>query len=219
MKEKLARRNVHRYHLEEVELAIKYLGYQPKRLYDMGCGAGTVMMGAKELGIEAYGNDVNKASIDMLNEMGFNAQHGFTKDVAMPNVPMDIVINFDYLEHTYTPFEDLQQCFDLLKPGGFMHLKTLYLDCPEHKKNGAAWNLFGLGHFYFFTEDVLKTMIEKSGFDIIHAKTDEMISVYARKPGGELASAVQFIEKDRSRVHRLVRRTARRALSKIRSLM
>jgi hypothetical protein len=130
---------------------------------------------------------------------------------------MDIVINFDYLEHTYTPFEDLGRCLDLLKPGGFMHLRTLYLDCPAHKNNGEAWNLFGNGHFYFFTVDVLKAMVEKSGFEIIHTRTDELISVYARKPGGDSSNAVQFIERDRSRLHKLLRRTAGRALSIIRS--
>jgi 2-polyprenyl-3-methyl-5-hydroxy-6-metoxy-1,4-benzoquinol methylase len=203
-KAKLERTNVHSFHREQVEIAVKYLGYRPKRLYDMGCGAGTIMMAARDLGIEAYGNDINKASVDMLHEMGLNARHGFTQDIEMPDAPMDIIINFDYLEHTYRPFDDLKRCLSLLKPGGLMHLRTLYLDCPDHRQNGEAWNMFGCGHFYFFTEDVLKTMVERAGFEVIDTKTDEMISVYARKPGGSMTNLIQYIEPDKSKLHKIL---------------
>lgn len=184
LEKKLSRPGVLDVHRKHVLQAKKYLGYQPERLYDMGCGAGTIMLAAKDLGIEAFGNDINKACIDWLQGQGFKAQHGFTSNLSIPEEKMDIVINLDYIEHTYTPLEDLKMCFDMLKPGGILYLKTLYLGCPDHKTKGEAWQLFGHGHFYYYTPKVLKEMVKAAGFTIIEATEKSLITIVARRPGG-----------------------------------
>ena len=117
----------------------------------------------------------------MLRERGFEAKHGFTTELELPKQYFDIVINFDYLEHSYTPKEDLQICHEILKPGGLLYLKTLYLDCPQHKEKGAAWGLFGSGHFHYFTWPVLKKMIESVGFSIEKEQLGQLVFVAARR--------------------------------------
>jgi len=164
-----------------MKAAIDFFASKPKRVYDMGCGAGTVMMAAKEEGLEAWGNDVNKAAVEMLSEMGFNVQHGFTEELELPSEYFEIVMNFDYLEHSYTPLEDLKVCHRILKPGGLMYLKTLYLDCPSHREKGEAWQLFGSGHFYYFSMSVLKRMIESVGFKIENVLEGQLVFIAARR--------------------------------------
>ncbi|MDX2287571.1 MAG: class I SAM-dependent methyltransferase [Hyphomicrobiaceae bacterium] len=181
LQKKLDRPNVLEVHRTHVETAQKYLGRKAKTLYDMGCGAGTVMMGARDLGIEAAGNDVNKVSVDMLREMGLDAKHGFTKDLDLPADAYDIVMNFDYLEHSYEPFDDLKTCYRITRPGGILYLKTLYLGCPDHVAKGEAWHLLGQGHFSFFTADALKAMIKNAGFKLESVKAGGLITVVARK--------------------------------------
>lgn len=179
---KLERKNVMDIHRKHVTTAMERLGHPAERLYDMGCGAGTVMMAARELGLEAWGNDVNKAAVDMLREAGFEARLGFSSELDLPGGHFDIVINFDYLEHSFTPMADLRTCFDIVKPGGIMYLKTLYLDCPAHREKGEAWQLFGAGHFYYFTTDVLRRMIEAVGFTIEDVREGQLVFVVARRP-------------------------------------
>jgi 2-polyprenyl-3-methyl-5-hydroxy-6-metoxy-1,4-benzoquinol methylase len=182
LERKLKRTNVRDIHRKHVEAAIKYFGRTPKRLFDMGCGAGTTLMAARELGIETWGNDVNKAAVNMLRGDGHNVHLGFTNELDLPTNYFDIVLNFDYLEHSYSPMADLRTCFDLLPAGGVMYLKTLYLDCPSHREKGEAWQLFGIGHFYFFTPEMLLSMIKACGFEVLDVKKGQLIFVAARRP-------------------------------------
>ena len=179
---KLDRKNVRSIHRTHVKTAIAACTTKPLKLFDMGCGAGTMLMEAKELGLEAWGNEVNKAAVDLLNGMGFNVWHGFTFELDLPVSQFDIVTNFDYLEHSYTPLEDLKTCFEISKPGGILYLKTLYLDCPAHKEKGENWQLFGLGHFHFFSVDVLKKMVESVGYKIKDVRVGGLVFILAERP-------------------------------------
>ncbi len=182
VKHKRERKNVRDIHRRHIQTAMGYLSYKPERLFDMGCGAGTTLLEARALGLDAQGNEINRAAVDLLRSEGFSVQHGFTQDLTLPRAHFDIVLNFDYLEHTYTPKNDLDVCFDILKPNGILYLKTLYLGCPDHVAKGADWQLFGIGHFHFFTLEVLNAMIVASGFEIIEVRAGQLVFVAARKP-------------------------------------
>ncbi len=179
---KLDRKNVHDVHRKHVDTAITALGRTPELLYDMGCGAGTVMTAAREMGLVAEGNDINKAAVDRLREDGFHALHGFTDELDLPSERYDVVINFDYLEHSYLPKEDLATCLRILRPGGIMYVKTLYLGCPAHVEKGERWQLFGIGHFHFFSSDLLCTMIRNAGFEIVDVSLGQLVFIIARRP-------------------------------------
>ena len=182
MQRKLDRPNVNAVHNKTVVNAIEMHGGKPETLYDMGCGSGTIMMEAQKIGLVAEGNDINRASTDMLNERGIKAYHGYTKDVH-PDKQFDIVMNLDYIEHSYEPFDDLKKCFEIMKPGGILYLKTLYLECPPHLLEGDHWKLFGAGHVHYFFPRTMKTMIEKAGFTVFDIQLSfNILRIVARKP-------------------------------------
>jgi SAM-dependent methyltransferase len=183
--QKLARPRVRRMHRKAIRTALRFLNRPPERLYDMGCGAGTTLMEAKALGLEAWGNDINKSAVDMLNASGCRAFHGFSKEIELPEAYFDVVLNFDYLEHSYTPLADLQKCFAITKPGGVLSLKTLYLDSPPHRAKGEGWELFCAGHFHFFTPDVLQSMLESVGYEILDVELGELIHIVAKRPADQ----------------------------------
>lgn len=178
---KRERKNVMDIHTKHVQRAIDAHGNDPKSLFDMGCGAGTVMEAARSLGLEAAGNDINKYAMEQLAEMGFSTYFGFTDEIDLDD-KFDIVINFDYLEHTFSPWADLQMCFDMLNPGGVLYLKTLYLNCPDHVEKGEHWQLFGNGHHYFFYNDMLRDMVERAGFELVEVRDPQLIFIMARRP-------------------------------------
>jgi SAM-dependent methyltransferase len=186
---KLLRPNVAKVHRRHVERALAQLGRPARSLFDMGCGAGTVLHAARALGLEASGNDINHYAIERLREAGFPAVHGFTSELQLTG-QYDIVTNFDYLEHTHTPFDDLKTCFELLAPDGILYLKTLYLGSADHRRDGEGWKLFGPGHFHFFFPEVLLAMIREAGFMVEHVETPQLIFVLARKaaPAGRFGA-------------------------------
>ncbi len=179
---KRARKNIEEVHRKHIEQAISFLGRPAKTLFDMGCGAGTTLIEAKKLGLEAQGNEINKAATDLLTSEGFTVYHGFTQELDLPRNAYDILINFDYLEHSYGPLEDLVTCREMLTPGGILYLKTLYLGCPAHKEKGNDWQLFGPGHFHFFTPEVLRRLVETAGFKVLDVRLGQLVFIAAAKP-------------------------------------
>lgn len=151
-----------------------------KKAFDMAFGAGTLMHAFRKLGIEVEGNEINDFSVQKLREQGFKVFQSTTRELEI-DTKYDIVTMLDYLEHTYTPFDDLLKAHSMLKPGGMLYLKTLYLGSPPHIQKGELWQLFGIGHFYYFTPKVLLGMIRNAGFEIIDTRLDNLIHVSARK--------------------------------------
>ena len=177
---KIARPNVMAVHEKAVQHAMKFRP-KAKWLFDMGCGAGTIMEAAKKNGLKAGGNDINKSGIERLEKLGFEAFHGFTNQLKLPKDKYDIVINFDYLEHSYEPYQDLVTSNEILKDDGIIYLKTLYLDCPDHILKGHAYQLFGQGHFSYFPARTLCSMMHSAGFDIEELRLGQLIFITARK--------------------------------------
>lgn len=177
---KISRPNVMVVHDRAIKHALKF---QPdaKRLFDMGCGAGTIMEAAKENGLTAAGNDINKSAIKRLDELGFETYHGFTNELDLPKKKYDIVINFDYVEHSYEPYQDLITCNEILKDDGILYLKTLYLDCPDHILKGYSYQLFGKGHYSYFPARTLCSMVYSAGFEIEDLRLGQLIFITARK--------------------------------------
>lgn len=177
---KLGRPNVMVVHDRAIKHALKF---QPdaKTLFDMGCGAGTIMEAAKINGMSASGNDINKCAVERLNDLGFETYHGFTNELDLLKDKYDIVINFDYVEHSYEPYQDLVKCNEILKDDGILYLKTLYLDCPDHILKGYAYQLFGQGHYSYFPARTLCSMVYSAGFEIEDLRLGQLIFITARK--------------------------------------
>lgn len=177
---KLNRPNVADGHLRQVQEAISHFVGTPTSLFDMGCGAGTVLEAANKLGLVAEGNDINFHAIKRLVALGFNCFHGFTHEINFVK-KYDIVINFDYLEHSFFPFDDLKKCHDILNDNGILYLKTLYLDCPDHILKDDRYQLFGSGHFHYFKPRQLCRMVEAAGFEILNLRMGGLIFITAKK--------------------------------------
>ncbi|OKL43391.1 methyltransferase domain-containing protein [Pseudovibrio exalbescens] len=188
---KLSRPNVLAVHEKAVERAEGFFkeandGRRPKVIFDMGFGAGTLMEAARLKEMEAEGNEINLAGVHRMQDLGFNAHHGFTRDLSLEPERFDMVFNFDYLEHSYEPFQDLKTCNALLKGNGILYLKTLYLDCPDHLLKGPNYQLLGQGHFSYFWPRTLLCMFQSAGFEILELRMTGLIYIIAKKVGPPL---------------------------------
>jgi hypothetical protein len=177
LKKKLSRPNAvsgHRGLIREAEKAAK----RPvKKLFEFGCGAGTVLMCAQKLGIEAEGNDVNSVAIRMLNELGIKARHGFTSELDFHGTKFDAVVGLGYLQESYEPFDDLKRSHELLNTGGVVYLKNSYLGCPEHKASGEAWRVFGANNFHYYHPETFRAMLDAAGFKMLDMRLRGMTMV------------------------------------------
>lgn len=177
---KLKRRKVREFHRSVIKDALRY-NKDARSLFDIGTGAGTILLEAREMGLKVAGNDINRASCRWLNGEGIKTYNIPTNDLEIED-KFDIITMLDYIEHTYTPFDDLKWAYKHLNDDGILYLETLYLNCPTHKGMGKSWHLFGEGHFYYYYEFVLVNMICHAGFTVIEETLrPSVIQIIARK--------------------------------------
>lgn len=151
-----------------------------RTVFDVAFGAGTLLHAFRNLGLEASGNEINDFACQKLRDQGFEVFNLSTRRLNL-HERFDIITMLDYLEHTYTPFDDLLKAHDMLNPNGILHLKTLFLGCRSHILKGELWQLFGKGHFYFYLPSVLSGMVENAGFEIIKLRLGDLIHITAKK--------------------------------------
>jgi len=177
---KLKRPQVNLIH-RQIVLDAMHFHPNPKSLFDVGYGAGTLMMEARKLGLEAEGNEINHYAIELMRKHGFTVYESPTHELKLDK-KYDIMTALDYVEHSMVPFTDLKWMSNHLNPAGILYLKTLYLGCPNHKRMGDDWNLFEQGHFHYFYPNVLRNMLHDAGFKILEQRlTDAIIHIIARK--------------------------------------
>jgi len=169
-------------HQETLSLLQSHIDIETRSLFDIGCGGGTQLLAAMERGLRVMGNEINKYSCQHLRtDYGLDVHYCPTKDLVIPNA-FDLITITDYIEHTYTPKEDLKWAYDHLNTGGLLYLETLYLDSPAHKQGKEPWWYFGYGHVYYFTSAQLKKLLLDLGFDIIfETKKWTLIQLIGRK--------------------------------------
>jgi 2-polyprenyl-3-methyl-5-hydroxy-6-metoxy-1,4-benzoquinol methylase len=167
LKRQFSRPEVRENHRKAVQKVMAAAKRPVRSLLDMGCGAGTLMMAAAHMGIEAHGNDVNKLAIDMLTELGFNAYHGFTQNLDFDGRKFDAVMMLNYIGRSFLPFDDLKLCGELLNDGGVVYIMTPYLNSPQHKLQGAKWNVFGNDNVHYFSYETLAAMVTMAGLKIV----------------------------------------------------
>lgn len=181
VRKRMGRPNVIANHRRVLEEAARFAKHPLRTVYEMGCGAGTILMGARTLGMEGEGNDVNLVAVRMLQELGFRVRHGFTNELDFSGMSYDSVVIFNYLEESYEPFEDLKRGRDLLKPGGVAYIRSSYLGSPEHLAAGEAWKNFGAGFFHYYYPETLHAMIEAAGLKILDSRLLNVAIVIATR--------------------------------------
>jgi len=80
-----------------------------------------------------------------------------TKENALPKKYFDVVYCLEVLEHTYEPWEILNQIYKLLKPGGYLHISMPF----QFRIHGP------LPDCYRISEFGLKYLLKKYNYEII----------------------------------------------------
>lgn len=109
------------------------------------------------------GCELNEHSVRLAHEkyglVGMAA--GTFKDY-VPRRTYDMVVMLDFIEHSYTPIDDLKKALDMLNPGGVLLLKTFLEELDITKAMVAPpW------HAYHFFREVLRCALEIAGFWIV----------------------------------------------------
>lgn len=160
------------------------------RILDIGCGTGEYLDSQRELGLEAYGVEINPDASRYACEIrGLNVFTGFLEEADYSAEYFDGVYMSQVLEHLPDPTRTLAEIHRILKKCGSLTISVPAsdsLDARLFKKNWLGWRDTPR-HYYHFSSRTIKLLLDKTGFEIVRIKHDT-------HPGGILASFLFYLD-------------------------
>lgn len=154
-----------------------------KRHLDVGCGVSSLLEQLAAHGLEVVGLDFEEAACRSQREFcrGKNVElwRGTLSECVDANgepVNMDgekfaFASMIHYLEHTFSPVEDLQRVGELLEPGGAIVIEVPALESLNRKVFRSFWLPYlPPQHLSLFSRRSLKCALESAGFSGIRIR-------------------------------------------------
>ena len=191
----------HNYLLPPVNHLLGELQTRPAnmRLFEVGCGNGSVASAITSLGWMVTGVDPSSQGIQYARQVYPNIslfQGSAYDDLASLYGQFPVVLSLEVVEHLYDPRRYAATVYSLLEPGGTAIISTPYHGYWKNlvmalagKMDGHFTALWDHGHIKFWSIKTLSALLSESGFvDIrfervgrIPALAKSMIAI-ARKP-------------------------------------
>lgn len=133
---------------------IKRLSVHGNVILDYGCGNGILLNDLKRAGFDAYGYDK------------FSDEFG-----KMPEMQFDVVSMVEVIEHLSHPFAEIDEIFNVLKPGGVLYIETSFVDIADELKISLEdYDYVNplIGHSTILSHKGLDILMRDKGFIPIH---------------------------------------------------
>ncbi len=134
------------------------------RLLEVGCGAGHFLAAAARHGFEAWGTEISRSGIALLEGRGLRVLAGALPELDLPDQHFDAVVLFEVLEHLEDPGRYLCECARIVRPGGGLLVTTPNFGSLSRRLLGERWRVVDPEHLVLFTARGLGAALERSGF-------------------------------------------------------
>lgn len=148
---------------------------RPRRVFDLGCGNGSVAALLTEKGYEVTGCDPSTEGIAQARSAfpALRLEVGSAyEDLAQRFGKWPAVISLEVVEHVYAPRDYARTLFHLLEPGGIAILSTPYHGYFKNlalavtgKMDAHFTALWDHGHIKFWSIKTLTTLLSEAGFE------------------------------------------------------
>lgn len=152
----------------EIDHGLRYLPPRWKRapgsVLDIGCGDGSFLRTAMELGWKAMGIDPDPRAAGLVG--GVRVQQGGLPVTGLASASYDVVTLSHVIEHTHDPVASLREVFRLLRPGGQVWIATPNVHSEGHQRFGRDWiGLHPPAHLVLFSHEALRHALRLAGFE------------------------------------------------------
>jgi 2-polyprenyl-6-hydroxyphenyl methylase/3-demethylubiquinone-9 3-methyltransferase len=151
-----------------------YLDDRAPRIFDLGCGNGSVASVLATDGWDVTGVDPSLEGIAEANKAFPNLRlflGSAYDDLAKTYGRFPVVISLEVVEHVYAPRDYARTLFDLVEPGGVAIVSTPYHGYLKNlalavtgKMDMHFTALWDHGHIKFWSIHTLKTLLQEAGF-------------------------------------------------------
>jgi SAM-dependent methyltransferase len=156
-----------------LDLPLRYLaGKKRGRMLDVGCGNGSTLKLAQELGWNVQGVDFDARAVDASVRKGLDVRLGRLTDQRYPATSFDLILLSHVIEHVHDPLVILKEIHRLLTPGGILAATTPNAESWGHRHFGADWRgLEPPRHLQLFNRRSIETITHDAGFDRVILST------------------------------------------------
>jgi 2-polyprenyl-3-methyl-5-hydroxy-6-metoxy-1,4-benzoquinol methylase len=148
------------------------------KLFDYGCGWGTLLQVASGPGITAIGFDVTPWKIEYARSQGLTVCT--TEEEVQKYAPFDFVVSTSVLEHLHHPVEAVRFMASQLKPLGFAYITAIIGDVSRRKNWQIIKQRLDSGkkipkeinpweHLNYFTNETFLSLMVSNGFEPVDA--------------------------------------------------
>lgn len=150
---------------------------KPARIVDIGCAFGFFLAVAERRGWDAWGVEPSAVPCRYArDELGLRAIHSTLREASFPDSYFDAAILNDVFEHLSDPSAELLELYRVLKTGGYLFIVTQDIDSLIVRVLGSRWAQYKpREHLYYFTEDTLRSILEKSNFSVIRIESEGLV--------------------------------------------
>lgn len=164
--------------LEELKKCSDLERSSPKRVFDLGCGNGSVAAALARTGeYEVVGCDPSSEGISTAKkawpDLKLEAGSGY-EDLAARFGGFSVVYSLEVLEHVYDPRLVVQRVKAMLRPGGRFILSTPYHGYLKNlalaltgKMDAHFTALWDHGHIKFWSRKTITHLLEEAGFRVL----------------------------------------------------
>jgi len=142
------------------------------RVLDIGCGNGYFLAACRSKGYDVQGLDISDWAAKYASQkLGLPVVTGEMNEVQFPAKSFDIITMWHFLEHAPDPRQTLLKVINWLNKDGILTIDVPNYMSTDSRKTWENWVGWSLPyHFYHFTPQALKRMLETCGFRVVKTK-------------------------------------------------
>jgi 2-polyprenyl-3-methyl-5-hydroxy-6-metoxy-1,4-benzoquinol methylase len=142
------------------------------RALDVGCGNGEFLTRLRALGAgELHGIDFSPRAVELARERGVEAYLGVFLDFPAEPASYDIIVMYNYLEHTLHPDQEAAKARALLRPGGHLIGELPNFGSLDRRLAGRFWGGNHVPrHTFQFDERTLVRTLRDAGFSDVRVR-------------------------------------------------
>lgn len=172
----------------QVDEWIKYGNISPGKFVEIGCGKGYLLQEAKKRGWAVIGVDISNYVSKAVIKKGLPIICGTLYDAQFKKSSFDYVGCYDFFEHQINPNKFLKEVHRILNPNGQLMMRLPII------KDGEIPQAHLIDHVYHYSNQTLKKILEKNGFEIFHQHPSGM---FITKSGYRYENITIFCKKKR----------------------
>lgn len=109
------------------------------RALDIGCGNGKFLIKLRALGWEVQGVEFNAGAVEVCRDNDLDVIHGDLESAAFHGASFDLVSARHLIEHLPDPNGFMEEVARILKPGGYLYIRTPSSKALGRKVFGKYW--------------------------------------------------------------------------------